>query len=170
MKVDTIFMGDRLGRGGDHTPFQWEGFAAVRISTPNEIYANQHHATDLLDNMSVPYTDEGGEGERGGGGEPGARAEAADRHARHPRHGRRTAGRRLPRSSAARRGAGRGAAGAGGRRPSPMIARGGGYDAVLHWRAAGPEADIKGYTIVMRPTTSPYWEQEIYVGKVNSTR
>ena len=47
-----------------------------------------------------------------------------------------------------------------------MIARGGGYDAVLQWRAAGPEADIKGYAVVMRPTTSPYWEQEIYVGKV----
>ena len=47
---------DRLGRGGDHTPFQWEGFAAVRISTPNEIYANQHRATDTLANMSVPYT------------------------------------------------------------------------------------------------------------------
>jgi hypothetical protein len=56
MKVNTIFMGDRLGRGGDHTPFQWEGYAAVRFSTPNEIYANQHHATDLLENMSVPYT------------------------------------------------------------------------------------------------------------------
>src|SRR5205823_12416203 len=55
MKVNTIFMGDRLGRGGDHTPFQWEGFAAVRFSTPNEIYANQHHATDTLANMSVPY-------------------------------------------------------------------------------------------------------------------
>jgi Zn-dependent M28 family amino/carboxypeptidase len=25
MKVDNIFMGDRLGRVGDHTPFQWEG-------------------------------------------------------------------------------------------------------------------------------------------------
>src|SRR3954447_3717975 len=56
MRVDTIFMGDRLGRGGDHTPFQWEGFGAVRISTPNEIYANQHHETDTLDKMSVPYT------------------------------------------------------------------------------------------------------------------
>src|SRR5438093_13704130 len=56
MKVDTVFMQDRLGRGGDHTPFQWEGFAAVRISTPNENYANQHRATDTLANMSVPYT------------------------------------------------------------------------------------------------------------------
>src|SRR6202035_1959376 len=56
MKINTIFMGDRLGRGGDHTPFQLEGFAAVRFSTPNEIYANQHHAGDTLANMSVPYT------------------------------------------------------------------------------------------------------------------
>ena len=49
-----------------------------------------------------------------------------------------------------------------------MISRGSGYDAVLQWRAAGPEDGIKGYTIVMRPTTSPYWEQEIYVGKVTT--
>ena len=55
-QVNTVFIQDRLGRGGDHTPFQLEGYAAVRISTPNEIYANQHHATDLLENMSVPYT------------------------------------------------------------------------------------------------------------------
>ena len=26
------------------------------MSTPNEIYANQHRATDTLANMSVPYT------------------------------------------------------------------------------------------------------------------
>ena len=49
-----------------------------------------------------------------------------------------------------------------------MIARGGGYDAVLRWRAAGSDADIQGYSIVVRQTTSPYWEQEIYVGKVNT--
>src|SRR5205085_1584573 len=52
MKVDTVFMQDRLGRGGDHTPFQLEGFAAVRFSTPNEFYANQHHDTDLLERMA----------------------------------------------------------------------------------------------------------------------
>ena len=49
-----------------------------------------------------------------------------------------------------------------------MISRGGGYDAVLRWRMAGSDADIKGYSIVIRPTTSPYWEQEIYAGKVNT--
>jgi len=49
-----------------------------------------------------------------------------------------------------------------------MIARGGGYDAVLRWRPAANEADIAGYSILVRNTTSPYWEQEIYVGKVNT--
>ena len=47
-----------------------------------------------------------------------------------------------------------------------MIARGAGYDAVLQWRAAAPDTDIKGYAVVIRTTTSPYWEQEIYVGNV----
>ena len=55
---------------------------------------------------------------------------------------------------------------AGGRRPGPMISRGSGYDAVLEWRAAGPGDRIKGYTIVTRSTTAPFWEQETYVGKV----
>jgi hypothetical protein len=163
MKVNTVFMGDRLGRGGDHTPFQWEGFAAVRVSTPNEIYVNQHHATDTLANMSVPYTARVAKVNlavaanlalapkppivmaepRAGGGRQGAAAAPATGATGAPATG-------------------------GGRRPGPMIARGGGYDAVLRWRAAGAEDDIKGYSIVIRPTTSPFWEQEIYVGKVNT--
>ena len=49
-----------------------------------------------------------------------------------------------------------------------MVTRGAGYDAVLQWRAAGNDAAIKGYSILMRSTTAPYWEQEIYVGKVNT--
>jgi hypothetical protein len=177
-KVETVFMQDRLGRGGDHTPFQLEGYAAIRISTPNEIYVNQHHATDTLENMSVPYTAKvarfnaavgaslalapkppvitrapGAFGGRNGGGNPTPNAGATNGE------------------GGGRRGGNAGAAGAtgapGGRRPMPMISRGSGYDAVLQWRAAGPDADIKGYAIVMRPTTSPYWEQEIYVGKVD---
>ncbi len=143
MKINTVFMGDRLGRGGDHTPFQWEGFAAVRLSTPNEIYANQHRATDTLANMSVPYTAKVAK----------VNLVAAASLALAPKP---------PIVMPEPR------AGGGGRRPTPMIARGGGYDAVLRWRAAGPEDDIKGYAIVIRQTTSPYWEQEIYVGKVNT--
>ena len=171
MRVDTIFMGDRLGRGGDHTPFQWEGFAAVRISTPNEIYANQHHETDTLDKMSVPYTTKVARvnaavaaslalapkppvvfrAPQAGGGRGSDAAPAAPATAE---------------GGGSRGRTGTGAAAGGGRGRGPMISRGAGYDAVLQWRAAGPEADIKGYSIVMRPTSSPYWEQEIYVGKV----
>jgi Peptidase family M28 len=173
VRINTVFMGDRLGRGGDHTPFQWEGYAAVRVSTPNEIYANQHRATDTLANMSVPYTTRvarmnlsvaaslalapkppivmpdpaarGGFGRGNGGG--GAAAEG---------------GRGSTPES------GRGNAAGGGRRPTPMISRGSGYDAVLRWRPAGNEDNIKGYSILLRQTTSPYWEQEMYVGKVNT--
>ena len=39
---------------------------------------------------------------------------------------------------------------------------------MLQWRAAGNESAIKGYTILMRSTTAPFWEQEIYVGKVTT--
>jgi hypothetical protein len=147
MKINTIFMGDRLGRGGDHTPFQWEGFSAVRISTPNEIYVNQHHATDTLENMSVAYT---AKVARVNLAAAASLAFAPKPPVVMPE----------PRATAA--------AAVPGRRPGPMIARGSGYDAVLRWRTAGSDAEIKGYSVLMRSTTSPYWEQEIYVGKVNT--
>jgi hypothetical protein len=163
MKVDTIFMQDRLGRGGDHSPFQLEGFAAVRISTPNEIYANQHHDTDLLEHMSVPYTTKVAKINAAVAASL-AFAPKPPVVTRAPGQGGR--GQQPPATEDAAAAAGRG--GTAGRRPGPMIARGGGYDAVLQWRAAGPDADIKGYSIVIRPTTSAYWEQEIHVGKVNT--
>lgn len=148
MKVETVFMGDRLGRGGDHTPFQLEGYAGVRFSTPNEIYANQHHATDLLENMSIPYTAKVARVN-------GIVAASLALSPKPPLVMRPPAVN--PPSPA----------GSPPRRPTPMISRGkSGYDALLQWKPAGPEAGIKGYTVVMRSTTSPYWEQEIYVGKV----
>ena len=149
MRVDTVFMGDRLGRGGDHTPFQWEGYAAVRFSTPNEIYANQHRATDLLESMSVPYTTRVAR----------INAAIAASLALSPKTP------LVNRPPGARAGTATGTAPA---RPQPLIARGSGYDAVLTWRPNGSEDAIKGYTVVVRATTAPYWEQEIYVGKVNT--
>jgi hypothetical protein len=149
MKVNTIFMGDRLGRGGDHTPFQWEGYAAVRFSTPNEIYANQHHATDLLENMSVPYTAKVAR-VNGVVAASLALAPTAPVVMRPPSQ--------TPPP---------GTSPTAPRRPTPMISRGqSGYDALMQWKVAGPEDRIKGYAVVIRATTSPYWEQEIYVGKV----
>jgi len=173
MKIENVFMGDRLGRGGDHTPFQLEGFAAVRFSTPNENYQYQHRATDLPQSMSVPYTARVAKVNAavaatlamapkapivtrapGAGGGNGRGRGATDAP---------------PATADAGRGAAGGGAAAGGRGGrGPMIARGSGYDAVLQWRANGSEDNIKGYAIVMRSTTDPFWQQEIYVGKVTT--
>lgn len=207
-KVNTVFFQDRIGRGGDHTPFQLEGYAAVRISTPNEIYANQHHATDLLEYMSVPYTTKvarfngvvaaslalapkaplvtrlpgagrgrGGNGAEGGRGGRGRGANATDgaasitdggRGGRGGNGGNGEGAQASAEAGGGRGGRGEGAQGRSGRRPGPMLSRGSGYDAVLQWRPNGSEQDIKGYAVLIRPTTSAYWEQEIYVGKVNN--
>jgi hypothetical protein len=42
-----------------------------------------------------------------------------------------------------------------------------GYDALLRWNRPNPEPDLAGYVVMMRKTTAPYWESEIYVGNVN---
>ena len=48
---------------------------------------------------------------------------------------------------------------------SPLIQRGAsGYDAVLMWDCEFPEDDLAGYAVVLRKTTAPYWEREIFVG------
>ena len=143
MKINAIAMQDRLGRGGDHTPFQWEGYAAVRFSTPNEDYAHEHTATDLPAHMSVPYTTRV------------ARVNAAV-----------AASLALaPKAPVATREAKTGTLKG---KQVPMISRGKSrYDARLQWKSGGPESNLKGYAVVMRSTTAADWEQEIFVGKVN---
>jgi hypothetical protein len=179
MTVDLIFRRDRFGRGGDHTSFNREGFTAVRLTTPSENYANQHTATDTFANASVPYTArvakmnaavlaslalapkppvvmrspfQRGQGQGQGAG---AQAQGAQQAAGQG------AGAR-PAGAAA-------AAGAGGpRRPAgPGLTRGpSGYDAALRWAMPNPEPDIAGFAVVIRDTTSPVWQREIYVGNV----
>lgn len=47
----------------------------------------------------------------------------------------------------------------------PMISRGvSRYDTVLAWDCGIPAPDMAGYALVMRKTTSPYWEKEVFVG------
>jgi hypothetical protein len=41
------------------------------------------------------------------------------------------------------------------------------YDAVPRWKSDPPEANLAGYALLLRATTAPYWEREIYVGKAN---
>jgi hypothetical protein len=56
MRVDLVFRQDRFLRGGDHAPFDAEGYGAVRLTTPNENYGHQHNLLDNFANASVPYT------------------------------------------------------------------------------------------------------------------
>jgi hypothetical protein len=55
LHMNLVFRADRFGRGGDHTAFHREGFAAVRFTTPAEQLENQHNEKDTLDRVSVPY-------------------------------------------------------------------------------------------------------------------
>ncbi|HXF04511.1 MAG TPA: M20/M25/M40 family metallo-hydrolase [Blastocatellia bacterium] len=134
MRVDLIFRHDRFGRGGDHTPFNHQGYAAVRFTTPNENYANQHTATDTFENCSPAYT----------ALVTKVNAAVAASLALAPK----------PPIVTNERGA-------------PLIGRGrSGYAAHLRWRNDAPEADLAGYAIVIRATTAPDWEREIFVGNV----
>jgi Peptidase family M28 len=143
MRVNMIYMQDRLGRGGDHSPFQQEGYAAVRFSTPNEDYAHQHSATDLVEFVSAPYTARV------------ARINAAV-----------AASLALaPKPPVVTRVATTGALKG---QLVPRISRGKSrYDAQLQWKSGGPDSNLKGYSVVMRSTTAPNWEQEIFVGNRN---
>ncbi|HTX34322.1 MAG TPA: M20/M25/M40 family metallo-hydrolase [Bryobacteraceae bacterium] len=175
--VDLVFRRDRFGRGGDHTSFNREGFAAVRLTTPSENYANEHTATDTFANASAPYATRV------------AKMNAAVLASlalapKPPVVSRPRTGMRQGSGPSVKEGAGgkppnggtpeRTLQAAGGysqatsARPlGPGISRGKtGYDAALRWEMPKPEPDIAGYAIVIRATTSPLWEREIYVGNV----
>lgn len=53
--VWMIYRRDRYGRGGDHIPFLERGFTAVRITEPNEDYTRQHQ--NLRTENGINYGD-----------------------------------------------------------------------------------------------------------------
>jgi hypothetical protein len=141
MRVDLVFRQDRLGRGGDHIPFNQEGYAAVRFTAPEENYANQHTVTDTVANMSIPYTARA------------ARLNAAALASLAAAPLKPVVEREITRQ--------------GKKVTVPMLSRGKSrYDAQLRWKDESPDPDLAGYAVVTRSTTSPYWEKEIWVGKV----
>jgi Peptidase family M28 len=161
MIVDLVFRRDRFGRGGDQTSFNREGFAAVRLTTPSENYANQHSATDTFANASVPYATRV------------AKMNAAVLASlalapKPPVVSRPRTGMRPGVSTPAGTSQGAGENAQAAARPlGPGLSRGKtGYDAALRWEMPTPEPDIAGYAIVIRATTSALWEREIYVGNV----
>ena len=46
---------DRFNRGGDHTAWNLEGFAAVGFRESRENYSKQHNANDTIDGVSFSY-------------------------------------------------------------------------------------------------------------------
>lgn len=53
--VDLIFRSDRFGRGGDHTAFNREGYAGIRLVEANEDYDKQHSYNDTFANLDMAY-------------------------------------------------------------------------------------------------------------------
>jgi putative aminopeptidase FrvX len=143
MQVELIFRGDRFLRGGDHTPFVNQGYAAVRLTTPSEHYANQHSTTDTFANTSVPYTTRV------------VRMNAAVLAS-------------LALAPAPPVLNWTWSSGPNKDGHVPLLTRGkSGYDAVLHWYP-NTEEDLAGYAVTMRSTTSPVWERETWVGNVTT--
>lgn len=197
MAVDMIFRYDRFGRGGDHTSFNQESYAAVRVTTPNENFANQHTVTDTFANTSPVYTAKvtriniaaaaamalaprspivfrppppvaAGAGAGAGAGATGNSPVAANASPSAP------AAVPTPSTQAATSADAAATSAAGDpddapapRRPTgPGLSRGGGYDAVLRWEHPNPEPDLAGFIVVVRSTTAPDWEREIWAGNV----
>jgi hypothetical protein len=141
MRVQMIFRRDRFQRGGDHTSFSTQGFAAIRLTTAAENYEQQHNAADTFENASVAYAARVAR----------INAAVAANLALAPsppianytiRSGTRN-GNRLP-----------------------LLTRGAsGYAASLLWTAPAA-SDVAGYVVVLRDTTAPDWEREIPVGNV----
>lgn len=50
-----VFRNDRFGRGGDHTPFNQQGFTAVRLTETFEEYTRQHTDRDLPQYVDYEY-------------------------------------------------------------------------------------------------------------------
>jgi len=55
LEVVMVYRNDRFLRGGDHTPYVQRGFAAVRITEMNENYTRQHQ--DVRTEKGVDYGD-----------------------------------------------------------------------------------------------------------------
>ena len=118
-----------------------EGYPAVRLTTPSENYSHQHSATDTFANASASYTT------RAVRMNAAVAASLALAPAPPVVNWTFASGKRK------------------GQR-IPMLSRGdSGYDAVLRWEPS-TAPDLGGYAVVIRSTTSPTWEREIWVGNV----
>lgn len=140
-RAEPVFREDRFARGGDHSPFNANGYAAVRFTAAVENLGIQHTAADTYEKSSPAYATMVAR-VNGAALASLALAPPAPETIREITTG-----------------------SAKGRK-APNLARGKSrYDAILRWKdSAAP--NLAGYAIVMRSTTAPFWEQQTFVGKV----
>ncbi|MBS1525055.1 MAG: M28 family metallopeptidase [Bacteroidetes bacterium] len=134
LDVKLIYRRDRYLRGGDHIPFQQEGYTAVRITEMNEDYARQHQTIrtengvdygDLPDFVDFNYV------QKVARMNLSVLANLASAPAEPQNVGIVTSG--LTNSTQ------------------------------LKWEAPATGKKPAGYYVLMRETTSPYWEKKFYV-------
>ncbi len=139
MNVDLIYRRDRYLRGGDHFPFLDAGYAAVRMTEPNEDFHHQHQNVrvengvqfgDLPEFVDFAYT-----------------AEVARVNA------------------AALASLATGPAAPAEVLMENLVLD---NNTTFRW-AASAEPDVTGYRIVWRETTAPFWQKSEDVGKVTRT-
>lgn len=141
MKVNLVFRADRFAWGGDHTPFDREGYPAVRFTTTAEFYANQHSASDNFANASPGYAANVTRVNA---------AVAASLALAPPAPDVLTKTKSVATETEIL---------------GPNLARGkSGYDALLKWKEQGDVSDLAGFSVVWRDSVAPYWEKEIWVG------
>ncbi|HSE96807.1 MAG TPA: M28 family metallopeptidase [Blastocatellia bacterium] len=136
MKVTIIYRKDRYLRGGDHSPFLERGYPAVRMTEPNEDFRHQHQ--NVRKENGVQYGD---------------LPEFVDFHYVA----------QVTRINAAAL-ASLALAPAAPKNVQMETARLE-NDTTLRWEA-NTEPDIAGYQIVWRDTTSPFWQDRVFVGNV----
>lgn len=135
-RVMMIYRLDRFGRGGDHSAFNEQGFAAIRFTEPHENYTRQHQNVrmqngiqygDLPDSVDFDYV---------------ARVTA------------------LNAASLAA------LAWAPAEPDSATVAGAVRPSTTLHWKL-GHDADLAGYKVYWRRTTSPTWDHWRWVGRTD---
>lgn len=137
-KVTLIYRRDRYLRGGDHIPFLERGFAAVRFTEPHEDYTHQHQSVKMLD-----------------GKQYGDLPEFVDFEYV-------TSVARINLASL-----GRLALAPAKPKNVAIVTTRLTNDTDLKWDA-NTDADLAGYEVVWRDTTSPFWTNSVFVGNVTS--
>ncbi|MFQ5709784.1 MAG: M28 family peptidase [bacterium] len=139
MNVVMIYRRDRFLRGGDHTPFSRQGFAAVRFSEMNEDFTHQHQ--DVREENGVQYGDL-------------PQFVDFDYIVKVARVNLAVLA-NLALAPAKPESVG-------------IVVSGLTNDTTLRWKAPQGRAP-QGYYVLMRETTSPFWQRKLYVGNVQET-